>query len=113
MSAEDGLADTMRPRLDAAGADVNRVYAIEGVPIVGKRRCLRPPTLADIAALEAAISDTGARLLVIDVVMAYLPTGTDSHKDQTFGRCCRGSRARRPDRLHHPVDTPPEQGQRS
>lgn len=88
MSAEDGLADTVRPRLDAAGADVSKVHAIEGVPIVdeGGERTLRPPTLADLAALEDAISRTGARLLVIDVVMAYLPDGTDSHKDQDIRR---------------------------
>jgi hypothetical protein len=49
-------------------------------------RTLRPPTLADVAALEEAITRTGARLLVIDVVMAYLPDGTDSHKDQDIRR---------------------------
>jgi AAA domain len=88
MSAEDGLADTVRPRLDAAGADVRQVHAIEGVPVVDEHgeRTLRPPTLADVAALEDAISQTGARLLVIDVVMAYLPDGTDSHKDQDIRR---------------------------
>ena len=31
LSAEDDLADTIRPRLDAAGADVERITAIEGV----------------------------------------------------------------------------------
>jgi putative DNA primase/helicase len=88
MSAEDGLADTVRPRLDAAGADVTKVHAIEGVPIIDEHgeRILRPPTLADVAALEEAINRTGARLLVIDVVMAYLPDGTDSHKDQDIRR---------------------------
>ncbi|WP_081388629.1 AAA family ATPase [Mycobacterium colombiense] len=88
MSAEDGLADTVRPRLDAAGADVTQVHAIEGVPIGDENgeRTLRPPNLADIASLEEAITRTGARLLVIDVVMAYLPAGTDSHKDQDIRR---------------------------
>ena len=38
------------------------------------------------AALDEAISTTGARLLVIDVIMAYLPDGTDSHKDQDIRR---------------------------
>jgi hypothetical protein len=81
MSAEDGLADTVRPRFDAAGADVTKVHAVQGVPI-DDEGTLRPPTIADIAALEQAITDTGARAVVIDVLMAYLPTGTDSHKDQ-------------------------------
>ena len=30
LSAEDGLGDTLRPRLDKAGADVSRVYALTG-----------------------------------------------------------------------------------
>lgn len=84
MSAEDGLADTVRPRLDAAGADVSLVHAIEGIPIVDEddEVSLRPPTLADTVALEEAITETDARLLVVDVIMAYLPSGTDSHRDQ-------------------------------
>lgn len=85
LSAEDGLADTIRPRLDAAGADVSRVHSVDGVPI-DRDGTLRAPTLADIAALEHAIATTGARLVVIDVVMAYLPTGTDAHKDQDIRR---------------------------
>lgn len=88
MSAEDGLADTVRPRMDANYADVERVYAIEGVPIVDAdgERTLRPPTLADIDALELVIETNSVRLLIVDVVMAYLPTGTDSHKDQDIRR---------------------------
>ncbi len=47
MSAEDGLADTVRLRADAAGADVTKVHAIDGVPIVdehGGRTCGHPPS---------------------------------------------------------------------
>ena len=78
MSAEDGLADTVRPRLDAAGADVTQVHAIEGVPIIDESGevTLRPPTLADVLGLEEAIIRTGAVLLIVDVIMAYLPNGT-------------------------------------
>jgi RecA-family ATPase len=88
MSAEDGLSDTIRPRAGAAGADLTKVHAVEGISIVNESGevTLRPPTLEDIAALEHAIIETGARLLVIDVVMAYLPTGTDSHRDQDVRR---------------------------
>jgi hypothetical protein len=84
LSAEDGLADTVRPRLDAAGADVTAVHAVEGVPIVGQdgEITLRPPTLADVRALELAVIDTGAKLIVVDVIMSFLPSGTDSHRDQ-------------------------------
>jgi putative DNA primase/helicase len=81
LSAEDGLADTIRPRLDAADADVSRVYAVQGVPI-DDEGSLRPPTLDDIAQLRDLIKATDARLVIIDVLMAYLPINTDSHRDQ-------------------------------
>jgi len=41
LSAEDDLADTVRPRLDAAGADVNRVVALQAV------RSVEPDTGAE------------------------------------------------------------------
>jgi len=84
LSAEDGLADTVRPRLDAAGADVTRVHAVQGVTLPDGT--LRPPTLADVDELHRLVTETGARLLVVDVLMAYLPSGTDSHKDQDIRR---------------------------
>jgi len=89
LTAEDGLADTVRPRLDAAGADVTRVHAVEGVSSVDPdtgESYLRPPTLADVDALLELVVRVGARLLVVDVLMAYLPAGTDSHKDQDIRR---------------------------
>jgi putative DNA primase/helicase len=84
MAAEDGLADTVRPRLDAAGADVTRVHAVQGVTLPDGS--LRPPTLADVDYLHQLVVETGARLLVVDVLMAYLPSGVDSHKDQDIRR---------------------------
>lgn len=84
MSAEDGLADTIRPRLDAAEGDPARVHALTAVPTVtedGEVR-YRPPTLADTTYLRRAIKQTRARLLIVDVLMAYLPGKVDSHRDQ-------------------------------
>lgn len=89
LSAEDGLADTVRPRLDAAGADVSRVHAIEGKTLIDPdtgQTYLRPLTLADVYDLGSAMEQTGARLLIVDVLMAFLPAGTDSHKDQDIRR---------------------------
>jgi hypothetical protein len=84
MSAEDGLADTMRPRLDAAEADTNRIHALTAIEYLtddGDRR-ERPPTLADIDIVRAMVEQTGAKLLIVDVLMAYLPSKVDSHRDQ-------------------------------
>lgn len=80
LSAEDGLADTIRPRLDAAGADVSRVVALTAVYADGSDRL---PTLpADLDRLEAAIVGHGAELVIIDVLMAYLAGEVNAHRDQ-------------------------------
>ena len=89
LSAEDGLADTVRPRLDAAGADVEQVHAIEGKTLIDPdsgERYLRPLSLADVFDLDTAMAQTSARLLIVDVLMAFLPAGTDAHKDQDIRR---------------------------
>lgn len=84
LSAEDGLADTIRPRLDAAGGDPDRVHALTAVNYVDEngRTGTRPVTLADVGHIETAIRSTGAVLVVIDVLMAFLPSRVDSHRDQ-------------------------------
>lgn len=84
LSGEDGLADTVRPRLDAAGADPTRVHALTGVRFLHEDgvRGERDPDLGDIAAIEAAIWAHDVRLVIVDVLMAFLPRGVDSHKDQ-------------------------------
>lgn len=84
LSAEDGLADTIRPRLDAAGGDPSRVHAMTAVRTVLDDGSVgeRPPTLADIPAITAAIRRTSALIVIVDVMMAFLPGKVDSHKDQ-------------------------------
>lgn len=86
MSAEDGLADTIRPRLDAAGADATRIHAVQGVPLDSEGEALRMATLADVEMLRHLIKATGARLVIIDVLMAYMPDSRDSHRDQDVRR---------------------------
>lgn len=84
LSAEDGVADTIRPRLDAASADVDRIVALEAIRSVGDngREAARSFDLSrDLLALESAIQSVeGCRLVVIDPVTAYLG-GVDSHKN--------------------------------
>lgn len=77
IAAEDGLGDTVRPRLDALGGDPSRVHVMTGTR---RGRVESGPQLADVEAIERALTDTGARLLVIDPVSSYLGE-TDSHKD--------------------------------
>jgi putative DNA primase/helicase len=84
LGAEDGLADTVRPRLDAAGADTDQVYAL---PLVGNSPNEHQPSIPDdIDAIEAALVATGAVLLVVDPLMAYLDGKVNSYRDQDVRR---------------------------
>jgi hypothetical protein len=83
LSAEDDLADTIRPRLESAGADLTRITALESIQQNdlhdGQARMF--DLGRDLAALEKAIRDEpGCRLVIIDPVSAYLGD-TDSHKN--------------------------------
>jgi hypothetical protein len=85
LTAEDDPADTLRPRLEAAGADVRRVHVVDGV-IVGYRGdgaredrtfCIG----SDLRALETKLAELdGAAAVVIDPISAYLGK-TDSHNN--------------------------------
>ena len=80
LSAEDGAADTIIPRLLAAGADRSRVHIVSAVHNSdGSRRALN--LQHDIDLLEKEIARIGQVLLVgIDPVSSYLGK-TDSHKN--------------------------------
>lgn len=81
LSAEDGIADTIRPRLEAAGADLARIVVLEAVTT--EAGIDRPPSLpVDLVQLEQAVIDTDAALVVVDPLMAYLGGGTNSFRDQ-------------------------------
>jgi putative DNA primase/helicase len=79
LTAEDGLADVIRPRLDAAGADVSRVHAIEAVREEGKPSSF--DLAQDLAGLADRVREIGdVRVIVVDPITAYLGSNTDSHK---------------------------------
>jgi RecA-family ATPase len=83
LNAEDGPGDTLRPRLEALGADLGRVFVAQP-----DDRSLGPPLLlpAQTERLELALDRTGARLAVLDPVVAYFdPTVRDSN-DQSLRR---------------------------
>jgi hypothetical protein len=66
LSAEDGVADTIRPRAEAAGADLDRIKAIRAFGDVG----IHFPR--DTQALSLLIMETRADLVIIDPLMAFL-----------------------------------------
>lgn len=81
LSAEDDPARTIRPRLEAAGADLNRVQVVEAVSTGGDGERL-PILPYDLVALEQFVAEQRARLVIVDPLMAFLGDGIDSHKDQ-------------------------------
>jgi len=77
-SAEDALADTIRPRLDAAGGDPERVHAISLIKRGDRETFL---TLDDVDLIEQLVRRHSAAVVVIDPLMAFLGKA-DAHKDQ-------------------------------
>lgn len=89
MSAEDGLADTIVPRLEAANADLSMIHALTSVPLRGKDgtvQQLLPSIPRDIKYIEEAIKRFDARLVIIDPLNAFLGSEIDSYKDQDVRR---------------------------
>lgn len=70
-TAEDGLGDTIKPRLLSAGADCSRVMVIDDDD--------QALTMMD-ARLEEAIIKTNARLVVLDPIQGFLGTAVDMHR---------------------------------
>ncbi|MHB8860992.1 MAG: AAA family ATPase [Pirellulaceae bacterium] len=80
LTAEDGAGDTLRPRLDAAGADVSKVHIIEGIRAPGGKEIFL--NLGEhIGLMEAwLVQRPTAKLLIIDPITAFLGQ-TDSHEN--------------------------------
>jgi len=71
LTAEDGLADTLRPRVDRMGADPH------GIVVLDELVMLDEPGLARI---DEAITETRAKLVVIDPLVAFIGSGVDIHR---------------------------------
>ena len=70
-TAEDGLGDTIKPRLLAAGADCSKVLVIDDSEL--------PLTMLD-ERLEQAIRETQSRLVVLDPIQSFLGAEVDMHR---------------------------------
>jgi hypothetical protein len=79
LSAEDDPADTIRPRLEASGATLDRVHIVYAVR--DKRGDRLFNLRHDLAALETKLkANTAIKLVIIDPISAYLG-GIDSHNN--------------------------------
>jgi hypothetical protein len=84
MNAEDGLADTILPRLLAAGADPERVLALDTIPAGEAERLPSLPN--DLGYLRLCIRQVQARLVIVDPIMAFLGGEVNAHRDQDCRR---------------------------
>ncbi len=82
LSVENPVAESLRPRFDALGGDPARFFLLEGKPMFDAEgiRHLVAVTLADLDAIEAAIEQVEARLMVVDPIQSYLGAGVDLHR---------------------------------
>lgn len=71
LSSEDGLADTIRPRLDSLKADVSRIFALDG-PVVFDS--------GGLSLLAQSIEKRQPRLVIVDPLVAYLGANVDLHR---------------------------------
>lgn len=70
-TAEDGIEDTIKPRLEKAGADCSMIQVIDETD--------KELSMTDDR-LEQAIIETGARLIILDPIQAYIGATVDMHR---------------------------------
>ncbi len=80
LNAEDAAADTVRPRAEAAGADLDRLVVVDRIDD-------RAPRLPDdVPALDELVREHAAALVVIDPILAFLPPSVAANSDQCVRR---------------------------
>ncbi len=84
LTAEDDTADTVRPRLEAAGGDPERVVVLRAVQRWDSEAEQMFSLARDVEALDACIKRCGdVRLVVLDPVSAYL-AGADANSNTSM-----------------------------
>ena len=84
LSAEDDESDTLVPRLAAMDANRTRVRIVKTIR-KDDADC-QPDLLHNLPEIERAAKSVDAKLIIIDPLMAFLPSTTDSWKDQDVRR---------------------------
>lgn len=84
ITAEDDPGDTIRPRLDAHGAETKRIFIIQGKLLPNDDGSEDEVTfsLQDVVLIERAIEQIGnVRLIVVDPIGSFMGGSVDSHRD--------------------------------
>lgn len=83
-TSEDDLADTVRPRFEAAGGDLERFHTLEGVPTSSGPQ---PFNISDhIERLRDAIRSFAARYVALDALFSFLDQSTDPSNNAQIRR---------------------------
>lgn len=70
-TAEDGIDDTIKPRLEKANADCSKIRVIDETE--------KELSMTD-ERLEQAIAETNAKLVILDPIQAYIGSDVDMHR---------------------------------
>jgi hypothetical protein len=85
VTVEDGIADTIRPRLEAAGADVSRVHVLRSVSYNDGVSERIPKIPDDLPAIHEAILRTYAVLVIIDTLGSHTSAKRKGGDDVDMG----------------------------
>lgn len=80
LAAEDGVADTIKPRLELAGADLERVFVVRGLPTFP----------AQLERLKATVKEKAARAVILDPGLAFVDPELNMHSDPEARRMVAG-----------------------
>jgi hypothetical protein len=86
LSAEDGPGDTIRPRLDAAGADVSCVTLLSAIKVNGHEQFPDIAEESHIEGIRTAIIEHNAKLIILDPFTAYVGSRANTNHDQDVRR---------------------------
>ena len=79
-AGEDGIQDTVQPRLRAAGADLSQIHILGAPSAFGGSGCT-PRLPEDCELVRDMLRDTGSRLLIVDPLFAFLGRGRSAGND--------------------------------
>jgi len=79
LTCEDGLADTLRPRLEKMGANLENIIALEGQYITGSEE-IKAVSIQDVNVLRSALEQVEPSLVVIDPIQGFLGPGINMNR---------------------------------
>jgi RecA-family ATPase len=89
ISAEDSLEHTLAPRFIAAGGDLRRLHFFRSIDTSKYSGDESQPSILipdDLPLLDQWLEEHPARLIVLDPIVALIPTSLNTHRDQHVRR---------------------------